>query len=331
MKNSFIAAIQPTFPRLDVIGIASNGSIWHISDTKSGGWSGFEDLEGSSADYAITATTWGAKRVDIFYVDESNTAFHIYTGNGRKQWAYPEDLGSPELNAKIAAVARAEGYIDLVGRTEDDNYVYKALSDDADLGESWFDLGGDFGSAPTVASWYADRLDVIGIDSGSKNILQRFAYKVDSNDTKLKWADDWIDLGGGPFIGDPFVSTWGPGRLDIWAIDGDGVLNHKWLLNRGGDWWEWSAWEQLGGNFKITPVVVSWDVDKFTIVGQYGNETQYRQKDYYDGGDGGSWHPSLDGWYEKGGDFTGQPAVVAPKGKSEYRFLHSLEALADIN
>jgi hypothetical protein len=142
-------------------------------------------------------------------------------------------------------------------------------------------------------------LDVVGINNETRSIYHRFAYKASEDDKELNWAWEWADMEGGPFKSDPFLSSWGIGRLDIWAIGEDGQLNHKYLQNRGGDWWEWSSWEQLGGNFSTAPQVVSWDVAKFTIVGQFANETQCRQKDLYNGGDGNWWHPSVEGWYEK--------------------------------
>jgi hypothetical protein len=276
-------------------------------------------LYGSSEDYQPTLTSWGEKRLDVFYVGDGPAVYHTYTGNGGRQWSFDEDTGSPTVNSKVAALAREPGYIDLVVRTPDLNYAYKPWSSDADPGEEWLNLGGAFASAPAIASWGHDRLDVIGIDNITRNVYHRFAYKVSGEDKELKWAWEWADLEGGPFKGEPSASTWGPGRLDIWAVGEDGRLNHKFLRNSGGDSWEWSEWEQLGGNFSTAPVVVSWDVAKYTIVGQFANETQYRQKDIYDD-NGNWWHPSVDGWYEKGGDFAGEPAVVAAKGKSRWTY-----------
>lgn len=138
-------------------------------------------------------------------------------------------------------------------------------------------------------------------------------HKYWNGDSWVPQGMEWEDLGGGSFVGDLTVGSWGVRRFDVWAVGGDGELNHL--------FWDGSAyqgWEKMGGKFKTAPAVAHWDVDKIDIVGLFDGEdgdAQYHSKSY----GGGSWYPSLDGWYDKGGDFAGQPALVVNKGTSEYK------------
>jgi hypothetical protein len=119
-------------------------------------------------------------------------------------------------------------------------------------------------------------------------------------------------LGGGRFTGTPVASSWGQGRFDIWAAGAtDGQLYH--LI------WDGSAyqgWEALGGSFMTAPTVAHWDIGKIDIVGIFdaSDNMHYHSKSY----DGLQWNPSLEGWYDKGGDFAGQPAIVVNKGTSKF-------------
>jgi hypothetical protein len=84
---------------------------------------------------------------------------------------------------------------------------------------SWQDLGGPIGSAPAVAAWGSNRLDVFA--AGSDGNLQH------------KWWDganwgawDWV---GGYFQGNPAAVSWGPNRLDVFAWGNTQHLGHLWM------------------------------------------------------------------------------------------------------
>jgi hypothetical protein len=188
-------------------------------------------------------------------------------------------------------------------------YAHKAWT-----GVSWFpsltdweDLGGNFSSAPAIVSWGPNRLDIFGVSAEDGAIK----HKYWNGDAWFPSFSDWEDLGGGPFVGSPVASSWGEGRFDVWAAaKDDGQLHHL--------FWDGAAyqgWEKMGGNFKTAPTVVHWDVGKIDIVGLFDgkDDSHYHSKAY----DGYNWYPSFDGWYDKGGDFANQPAVVVNKGISK--------------
>ena len=56
-----------------------------------------------------------------------------------------------------------------------------------------------------------------------------------------------------PIGASPAVSSWAPGRLDVFWRGAAGDLRHKWFANGG-----WSAEEELGGTLWSDPDAVSW-------------------------------------------------------------------------
>lgn len=107
---------------------------------------------------------------------------------------------------------------------------------------NWEDLGGVLTSAPTVASWQPNRLDVFV--RGTDNALYH------------KWWDgsrwlDWESLGG-VLTSPPGAVSWGPNRIDVFARGTDNTLFHKWW-----DGSRWNDWESLGGVLTSGPAVSS--------------------------------------------------------------------------
>jgi hypothetical protein len=215
--------------------------------------------------------------------------------------------------------------LDIVGRSQDNTFLHKAWT-----GDSWYpsitkweDFGGDFSSAPAIVSWGTNRLDIFGIDAESGSVKHKY-WDSGSN----SWAPsgkDWEDLGGGPFVGDLTASSWGENRFDVWAAGEDGQLNHLYW-----DGYTYKDWEQMGGAFETAPSVVHWDVGKIDIVGLFdgeGGDGHYHSKAYA----GDNWYPSLGEWYDKGGDFAGQPALVANKGSSKYALFRIFFPLLTID
>ncbi|HHW68652.1 MAG TPA: sialidase, partial [Epulopiscium sp.] len=91
----------------------------------------------------------------------------------------------------------------------------------------WEDLGGVLTSAPAVASWQPNRLDVFG--RGQNNALWH------------KWWDgsrwsEWEDLGG-ILTSAPGAESWGRNRIDVFGRGQNNALWHKWW--DGSRWSEW--------------------------------------------------------------------------------------------
>ena len=264
-------------------------------------------MNGTSPLGYLTAASWGPSRLDYFTVGDDFNVYHKFWDGGA--WLPEgklESLGNGDVSGAVAAASWGPGRLDLVASTLFGAYLHKAWTGDGwfpDGGE-WEDFGGEFASDPTVVSWGPERLDIFGIDHKSGSIKHKFWYGGDN------WApvEGWEDLGGGPFIGTPLATSWGPDRLDIWAVGKDGQLNHKFW-----DGGRYSEWEKLGGNFTTAPAVTHWDVGRIDIVGK-STDGHYRSKVW----DGFGWLPTFDGYFDKGGSFASEPQLISTKGRSKY-------------
>ena len=157
-------------------------------------------------------------------------------------------------------------------------------------GQQWSDweyLGGEFASAPTVASWADNRLDVFV--QGTNNHLMH------------KWWDGhqwsgWEDLGG-ELTEAPAAVSWGLNRLDCFIRGKDNQLWHKWW-----DGQQWSDWEYLGGEFASAPTVASWADNRLDVFVQGTNN--HLMHIWWNGS---QWS----GWEDLGGELTEAPAAVS--------------------
>jgi hypothetical protein len=104
----------------------------------------------------------------------------------------------------------------------------------------------------------------------------------------------WESLGGILTSG-PAVTSWAPGRLDVFVRGTDNALWHKWFSNG------WSGWESLGGVLTSDPAAVSWGPNRIDV--------------FVRGTDNALWHKwfsnGWSGWESLGGGLTSGPAVAS--------------------
>jgi hypothetical protein len=81
---------------------------------------------------------------------------------------------------------------------------------------------------------------------------------------------------GGVLTSGPTVSSWAPGRLDVFARGTDNTLHHPFYDGN------WSGWESLGGGLSSDPAAVSWDHGRIDVFAR--------------GSDNALWHK----WYDNG-------------------------------
>jgi len=79
----------------------------------------------------------------------------------------------------------------------------------------------------------------------------------DVQSSSTVWSD-WEDLGG-ILVSEPGVSSWAPGRLDVFVRGTDNALWHKWYNG------SWSGWESLGGTLNSGPGAVPWDYNRIDV------------------------------------------------------------------
>jgi hypothetical protein len=118
---------------------------------------------------------------------------------------------------------------------------------------------------------------------------------------------EWEALGGTATRVPPVIVSWGPNRLDIFAIGPNDNLLHKawdgaqWLPSR-------TEWENLGGICRSAPAVCCWGPNRLDIV-VIGSDGGLFHKAW----DGTQWLPSRTGWEPLGGscDTSFAPRIVS--------------------
>ncbi|MFA5635349.1 MAG: hypothetical protein WC977_05525, partial [Anaerovoracaceae bacterium] len=152
---------------------------------------------------------------------------------------------------------------------------------------NWEDLGGVLTSAPAVASWQPNRLDVFG--RGQNNALWHKYWDG------RQWSG-WEDLGG-VLTTAPAAVSWGRGRIDVFAVGQNQALWHIYWDGR-----QWSGWEDLGGVLTSAPTVASWQPNRLDVFARGQNNALWHK--YWDG-------RQWSGWEDLGGVLTSPPAAVS--------------------
>lgn len=149
----------------------------------------------------------------------------------------------------------------------------------------WESLGGVLTSAPDVASWGPNRLDVFA--RGTDNALYH------------RWWDGsawrgWESLGG-VLTSDPSAVSWGNGRVDVFARGTDNALYHRFYQG------SWSSWESLGGSLTSGPDVSSWGNNRLDVFARGTDNALYHRV----------WAGAWYSWESLGGALTSDPSAVS--------------------
>jgi len=101
----------------------------------------------------------------------------------------------------------------------------------------------------------------------------------------------------GSLTSSPASSSWGPGRLDVFARGRDDALYHTWT----DDGTNWHYWTRLGGSLTSNPAAVSWGPNRIDVFAR-GRDTALYQMSSTNGIDFSSWK-----WL--GGTLSSDPAA----------------------
>lgn len=252
--------------------------------------------------------SWAADRLDVFLADDDGQTWHKYWDGSNwhpKKGNQLEKLGKPVIYSELTAVSWGPKRLDAVGRGEDGTYLH--LYWDGHQWTGWEDVWGapadgvKFASPPAAVSWGPDRLDVFGVGDDNK------VYHKYWNGEQYLPSEGWELLAwkapeGGFNAGALQATSWGPNRLDLWAVGHeDGALWHT--------LWDhdyYGPWESLGGShFVEAPAVAHWAPNRIDILVQDWQTNEYQYKFW----DGYGWRPDAAGWYPKG-EFASEPAVT---------------------
>jgi hypothetical protein len=248
--------------RLDVVVRNGGNGYSHRFYHPDGGWRGWEDLGGGfTSDPAVAS--WGPNRLDVFGRGLDGRIWHK-NWNGRG-W-FPQNGGGPVWElvgdqpfASAPAVASwGFGRLDVFVRGTDDQ-LYHAFSESGPF--SRFEpLGIYLQDDPAVASWGPNRLDVFGREKGTSQLVHMYWDFHRGNWYPRDGAGRlaWEPLGG-VISSAPGASSWGFGRLDVFALGGADTWHLAY--STGG----WTAWEDLGVKILSAPRAASWGPERIDV------------------------------------------------------------------
>lgn len=195
----------------------------------------WESLGGQADD--VSAVSWGAGRLDLFYNDDDNDAVghKWFDGAWTPSMTDWESLGG-QAGSNIAAVSWAAERLDLFNSAF--FIVYHKSFDWAwePAIDGWALIRGEFmANDASAVSWGAGRLDVFSRRGPSNPLLVYHKY-FDAGSWQPA-EDDWEELGDNPLLR-PDISvtavSWGPGRLDLFVPFVDNSIYH--LYYEGASW-----------------------------------------------------------------------------------------------
>src|SRR6266700_803425 len=252
-----------------------------------------------------------AEEVEVFSAAQGGWNCGASPGEGLSR-IFATELYPAELNGFASAASWLDGgrpdYVNANDPT-DRNYVSIGCSP---LFLNWLRYQLHFtwaqivrAGAPTLAGTYQNL-------TGATDALTQFKGLLDAhfppgqpsglaNDNPYPLLDPaawggWESLGG-ILQSPPVAVSWGPNRIDVFAMGDDSALYHRWW-----DGSSWGGWESLGGILDGVPAAVAWDTDRLDVFAVGTDHALWHRW-----WDGSSWG----GWESLGGVLTGDPAVVS--------------------
>jgi len=214
---------------------------------------------GRVCDHDIQLVRRGANRLYAITVGGRRRALW-YMPWGGEAWGEWVNLGG-EIWDSAAAVSWSFNRIDIFCVAGGQNLYHKYLD-----GSSWSEyhtLNAKCHGPPVAISRGENQLDLFYVTSDSSRSLHYKSFKF----RKTQWlplATGTTRNLGGPCSGPPAVVSWSPERLDVFVIDNNGALSHKWW--DGQTWYPpQDAYELLGGSFTSRPAAVSWGPDRLDV------------------------------------------------------------------
>ncbi len=164
-----------------------------------------------------TVTSWSAGRLDVFWRGTDNKLKHIWRTSYTANWTAVQDLGE-SLSSDPGAVSDAAVKIDVFWRDANNALRHKWFPSCVGC-NTWSTSttrtpSNTVFSAPDVASWGTNRLDVFWTSlTGGLEHTWRF-------DNNTWWGPNAVQHLGGAHVGGPAAVSWGADRIDIFMRQG---------------------------------------------------------------------------------------------------------------
>ena len=264
-KRNCISAASWGPNRIDVFGLGTDSKMYHLYfDGVAEVWGpsiGPELLFGHSIfTSAPTAVSWGPNRLDVFGLGTDNKVYHLFYDGVAQVWGPsigPEVLpGDQTFSSAPAAVCQGPKSVDVFAIGTDKKMYHKYWNAASGVWEpltTWEPLGGAFIDSPAAVSWGPDRLDVFGLGTDNK------VYHMFQDGDAKAWEPaigPEVLPGDQTFKSAPAVVSWGPNRIDVFAVGTDNQMYHKYWDGVSGIWEPQAQWEPMGGTFNSAPRAV---------------------------------------------------------------------------
>jgi hypothetical protein len=225
----------------------------------SGSWGDFWFVPGVNTITPPSSVSWSSDRIDLIALDTGGAVKHASCSGstcGTSGWSGWEDLsGSIGSNFYYGTAAASWGENRLDAFAMNGNQlVHRVFSNGW---QDWYSLGCCGIGAPAAVSWGYGRLDVF-LRGNDDAIYHRWCSDGICNDVS-HWSD-WESLGG-VVIAPPAVTSFRPGRLDLFAIGTNSDVFHK-VYEAG-----WDDWNDIGGPYNGGIAAVSLPGGYVSVIG----------------------------------------------------------------
>ena len=215
---------------------------------------------------AISATSWGFNRMDIYGVDNHGSLAHQFWDGYQWNPAYnkTESLGNGVGSVPIA-VSRAAGTTDVFQIAKNGSLMHQYYD-----GTGWRPSSYNFETleeylplkAPlSVTVNGANAIDIFGKGAVDNKIYHKY---YDGSSWQPGYGLEKLDDGSTQISSGPAAVSWGLNRTDVFALDDRHRLIHQFW--DGTTWLK--TWEVLGdAELASTPTAISWGENRLDVFG----------------------------------------------------------------
>lgn len=222
--------------RLDIVGLASNGSYLHKAWTgdgwypsSDGPWECLDDDDDVAKTFFSkpAVVSWGAGRLDIVGLSADDGAL-LHKYYQKQDWSKWESLGGGPFIQNPVATSWGTNRLDFWAIDSEGELNHKYW--DGTQWKGWKQLGGSFSDTPQVVHWNESKIDIVGKG------LDDSVFYLKSFDGS-KWnpsGKDWYRLAG-PFASEPgLLAKHETNFLYIFGVDEEDALQMQ--IWTGYDW-----------------------------------------------------------------------------------------------
>lgn len=212
-----------------------------------GGWTGWKEIgPGFTAASNPSVAKNHDGRLEVFAVGT----------DGQVQHAWEQTAGAGDFSGFATLGGKAVGNVAVALNSNDELEAFVVGTDGAihhrwqqsgatgGWSSGWVSLGGGFLSNPTVLKHPDGNLEVFGVGNDHQ------AYHAWHDATKPGGWTQWYGMGG-DLDSDIAAAINGKGLAEIFALDGNGVLDHDFEEASG----QWFGWPNVGGDSWSVPAV----------------------------------------------------------------------------